>query len=192
MSSREKARPSERPNMQSANGLTNRASGRANVFWALGEGIGQPELNVSAKQLAPLPKNVFVRCYGNCSCIGGSWCHSECGSGEIEAEWGDGEQDGATEAFLSRRKWNNLCTLWLAKPWWSHSHTHTQTYTHSHSHTNCVLSLPFSDVLISFFRNVSYIKIFHHHVIHTILVRKTAQMSVKKTDFPKVMFCFLA
>lgn len=47
MESREKAGPSERPNMQSANvfkGFTNRASGGANVYWAQGEGIGRPHV----------------------------------------------------------------------------------------------------------------------------------------------------
>lgn len=87
----------------------------------------------------PPPKNVFVCCYGNCPCVGGSWCHCECASEEKEGEWGEGEKAGTAETFLSHRKWNKLCTHCS----WPNTDEliHTLIYIHTFSQNCGLLSI---------------------------------------------------
>lgn len=136
MESREKAGPSERPNMQSANvfkGFTNRASGGANVYWAAGEGIGRPlvwmchpgNTPLSQKCLCALPWQLPT-CWRKLKPL---WM----------CFWGEGRQTGWWRE--SRNDWDiffsffvpeemkqAVHTLWTAKHWWTHSHTHLHTH----------------------------------------------------------------
>ncbi len=140
MDSREKAGPSERPNMQSANVLKRlykQGIWRANVYWARGEGIGQPHVWMCHPGNAP-PKNVFVCCHGNCWCVGGSWCNCEFASDEKGGEWGDGEKAGTAETFVSTGN-KTSCAHTAAGQTLMNSFTHSFAYTLSHKTPACFL-----------------------------------------------------
>lgn len=137
MESREKAGPSERPNMQSANvfkGFTNRASGGANVYWAQGEGIGRPHVWMCQPGNAPPSQK--------CLCVL-PWQQLVCWRKLMSlwmCFWGEGRRMGW---WRERRRHfcptgnETSCAHTAAGQTLMNSFTHSLTYTLSHKNQAC-------------------------------------------------------